>query len=283
MKNFWLRCGILVILFLSSACADSLMPRADEDPHIGIGTAGPAAIILDPVVITVPGCDPYTDLNWCEGEGGNCISSGDSDPSEFVGLAGCGDNGGAIGGDRDGGGSRGGSGGGAPKPCPDYGCPTEPVSCDPQYDPECHQPLTTTDSATLQTAIERHRRDPSEFTDPAIAQQCSELIAEFDRLYAAGLVFRGGSDTPEGDPLTGTHVGAYDPVSGALHFEPSALDNANGGDLAAVRSVYITALHESAHSLGYTHTDPLWAGDYDLFAETPFNLLSKGTNTCIKW
>jgi hypothetical protein len=76
-------------------------------------------------------------------------------------------------------------------------------------------------------------------------------------------------------------VGAYDPVSGTMHFEPSALDAANAGDATAIRNIVNTALHEAAHSLGFGHTDPVWMGSYDLYAEAPFDLLSPGTNSCI--
>lgn len=114
-----------------------------------------------------------------------------------------------------------------------------------------------------------------------VRRQCAEMMSEFDRLYAAGLVFRGGTDTPEGDPLTPTHVGAFDLVAGTMHFEPLALDAANRGDAAAIRSLFNTALHESAHSLGFNHTEPIMSGGYDLYAEQPFNLLSPGTNSCI--
>lgn len=66
-----------------------------------------------------------------------------------------------------------------------------------------------------------------------------------------------------------------------MHFEPSALDAANAADPAAIRNIVNTALHEAAHSLGFDHTDPMWMGSYDLYAEAPLNLLSPGTNSCI--
>jgi hypothetical protein len=107
------------------------------------------------------------------------------------------------------------------------------------------------------------------------------MMTEFDGLFQAGKVFRGNSDTPPNDPLTGVHVGAYDPVAGTIHFEPSALDAANRGDPSAIRNVFNTALHEAAHSLGFTHTDALWMGSYDLYMEAPFSLLSPGVNSCL--
>jgi hypothetical protein len=74
---------------------------------------------------------------------------------------------------------------------------------------------------------------------------------------------------------------AYDPVSKTMHFEPSTLDAANAGDAVAIRNIVNSALHESAHSLGFMHSEPFWNGSYDLYAESPFSLLSPGTNSCI--
>ena len=62
---------------------------------------------------------------------------------------------------------------------------------------------------------------------------------------------------------------------------PSAHENDRAGDATAIRNIVNTALHEAAHSLGFDHTEPLWMGSYDLYAEAPFNLLSPGTNSCI--
>ena len=81
--------------------------------------------------------------------------------------------------------------------------------------------------------------------------------------------------------MTPTHVALYHPDSGTMHFEPSALDAANAGDATAIRNILNSALHEAAHALGFVHTDPVWSGSHDLYAEAPFNLLSPGTNSCI--
>lgn len=159
--------------------------------------------------------------------------------------------------------------------------PSGSAACNPQTDTLCNQPLTSTDLATLGAAFTAYLKPAPQFTDPEKAAQCAALKAEYDRLFSAGKVYRGRSDTQPGDPLTPVHVGAYDPISGTMHFEPAALDAANTRDPAAMRSLVNTALHESAHALGYTHTDPVWAGTYDLYAEAPFNLLSPGTNSCM--
>jgi hypothetical protein len=167
---------------------------------------------------------------------------GTGDP-EYAALSGCG----------------GSSGGGytPPPPPPD---PDVPGDCNPQYDPDCNQPLTATDLSTLRNAFSVHIKPATQFTDPAAAEQCRQLKAEYDRLMTTGKVFRGGFDTPDNDPHTSVHVGAYDPVSMTMHFEPSALDAANAGDATAIRNIVNTALHEAAHSLGFDHTDPIWSG-----------------------
>jgi hypothetical protein len=58
--------------------------------------------MLDPVVIVVPGgCDPYTDINFCEGSGGgSCISGVSPSLGDFDTLAGCGEPGGGGGGTK---------------------------------------------------------------------------------------------------------------------------------------------------------------------------------------
>jgi hypothetical protein len=145
---------------------------------------------------------------------------------------------------------------------PGGGTPQNPGTgdCNPLLDPNCYQPLTSADSASIATAIQRHRRPASQFTDPAKAQQCSQLMAEFDRLFRTGMVFRGGSDTPPNDPHTEEHVGAWDPIGRKIHFERSALDKANQGNSVAIRELFNTALHEAAHALNFSHTPP-WTQD----------------------
>lgn len=103
----------------------------------------------------------------------------------------------------------------------------------------------------------------------------------FDKLMVTGKVFRGIANTAPNDTLTKTHFGAYDPQSGTMHFDPSGLNAANGGDPSAIRNLVNTALHEGAHFLGYDHSPPIWAGSYDLYAEAPFSLLSPGDNSCL--
>lgn len=76
---------ILFTLVFGAACADSTMPER-RTADLG-GEAGPANsdLVLPPVIVTVPHCDPSTDLNWCEGSGdgggGQCMSGAGSEMS----------------------------------------------------------------------------------------------------------------------------------------------------------------------------------------------------------
>jgi hypothetical protein len=143
-------------------------------------------------------------LDWCAD---NCeMSAPGMDDPEHLSTAGCNNTGG-------------------PTPPPSGGYypppPTNP-ECNPQYDPDCNKPLTSADSTTLRSGFQKHIN--TQFTDPAKAAQCKQLKDEFDRLMASGNVYRGAYDTPPNDPHTAVHVGAYDPASGTMHFEPSAMD-----------------------------------------------------------
>ena len=289
MRTFVLRFAALTVLLLAvGGCTDAvtLPDNAGRAPDVtavaASQDAAPSALCCDPIIVIVPRCDPWMSLDWCEGEGGNCASSQPviGYPDAYLGVSSCIDGGGGGG---SGDGRLPGGGGTTPKPnpCPDYGCTPPPTTCNPQYDPDCNQPLTAQDTATIRTAIQRHMKPASQFTDPVAAQQCAELMNEFNRLYQAGNVFRGNSDTPPNDPLTDQHVGAYDPASGTIHFEPSSLDKANQGDRNAIRNLFNTALHEAGHSLGKLYTPPLWMGSHDLYMEAPYSLLSPGTNSCI--
>lgn len=262
--------GLLVTI---AGCADApTAPDAAERPTIAIGDAGISrGLGLEPVIVR--GCDPT--ITECDDDGGgdSCLSGGQGTSGPEVGSTNScpGD------GDTGAGGDGGGSGSGTPTQ------PSDPYDgeCNPQYDPDCNQPLTAADSAALKNGFTVHLRPASQFTDPAKAEQCRQMKGEFDRLMVTGSVYRGKFDTPPNDAQTDAHVGAYDPVSRTMHFEPGAMDAANAGDPDAIRNIVNTALHEAAHALGFDHTDPVWIGTYDLYTEAPFNLLSPGTDTCI--
>jgi hypothetical protein len=279
-----MRLAALFGLLLMVGCGDSVtLPEAGQASANLTAVAAPdedhdAPACCDPIIVIVKGpeeCDKYVSLS-CPGEGDDCMYS----TGEFDTTFGC---------LPPGGGGPG--GGGTPPSCPTWdpnypacqsGPPPPTGGCDPRYDPGCHQPLTGPDSTTLRTAKQLHRKPASQFTDPAKAQFCAQLANEFDRLFGAGKVFRGSSVTPPNDKKTPAHVALYYRTTGEMHFEPDVLDRANNGDAAAIRSIYNSALHEAAHSLGFPdHSDPLWSGDYDFYAESPYDLLSPGANSCI--
>jgi hypothetical protein len=282
------------MLLMLGGCGDgpTLSDRpegAGDAPNLTSGAGAESdeyqtSACCETVVVTVPGgapppppkCDPWTSLNWCEGDG-DCMTGTLINPHDPEVMA---PSAGSTGCYYGGGGSVPPPPTG-PVPCPEYECPPPDGTCDPRYMAKCEKPLTPADSAALRTAIQRHLKPASQFTDPPKAQQCAQLMGEFDRLFAAGKVFRGASDTREGHPLSPAHVALYSQSSGTMHFEPSALNAANAGDPLAVRNLLNSALHEAAHSLGYGHTEPVWSGDYDLYTEAPFDLLSPGTNSCI--
>lgn len=160
-----------------------------------------------------------------------------------------------------------------------YGWDPGTPSCDPQYDPNCYQPLNEADKKLLGETINARLRPISEFTDPAARQTCELLFTEWQSRYTGGKVFRGGTQTVAGDQGVGEHWGAYDKDTGNMHFDPEGLDAAATGDATAVREMMNTALHEAAHALGFEHTDPV--GPF--YQEHPYTLLSPGANSCIKW
>jgi hypothetical protein len=263
------------LLVAASGCNDApTAPDATERSKVVAGDAGiSSSILLEPVIVR--GCDPT--ITECDDDAGwgSCASGGQGTLDPEMGSTESCPGGGGSGAGGDGGSVGGGTGG--------DGTPSDPYEdgCNPQVDPECNQPLTSADSVALMGAFALHLRPAAQFTDASKAAQCSQMKAEFDRLMAAGDVYRGKFDTPPNDSITPVHVGAYDPVSKTIHFEPSAMDAANRGDPDAIRNVVNTALHEAAHSLGLRHSDPVWMGSYDLYAEAPFNLLSPGSNSCI--
>lgn len=126
--------AMLCVLTVAAACADA--PTA---PVANARGSGPSKYTLEPVIVIGhpqdPGCNPYTDLNFCQGSGGTCMTSidpGTTDP-ELVYLSSCYGGGGGTsapgGGGTPGGGSPGTPGGGS------IG------NCDPATDSDCENPL----------------------------------------------------------------------------------------------------------------------------------------------
>lgn len=94
----------LFALMFGAACADTTMPAESRSMTQVHGTEASGDYLLPPVTVTVPQCDPYTDLNWCQesgGGGGDCMTS--TAAGDGLTLSSCGGSGG---------GSSGGGGGG---------------------------------------------------------------------------------------------------------------------------------------------------------------------------
>jgi hypothetical protein len=161
---------------------------------------------------------------------------------------------------------------------------SEPTpTCDPQSDPGCELPLTDTDKRVILSVVGRFRRSDSAFTDSRARDLCTRMADKFSEMFAAGLVFRGATDTHAGDPNIGTHRGAYDPNTGHIHFDPSYLALASSGDAYWERDLANDALHEAAHALGFDHGDSTNSPWGPIYGESPFNLLSPGSNSCLNW
>lgn len=256
------RLAVLFVALFAAACAD--VPTAPMGKGAGSARSSGNYILEPIVVVGTPKCDPYLDLNWCQGDGGgDCMTSAAGGPSspDAMTLSGCPGSGG------------GGGGGSLPSPTD-----PDPAVCIPDKNPDCLQPLSIWDKETIRQAFSRHLR--TSFTDPAAAQKCNQLATRFNQMLAEGRVYRGAFGST-GEPTDPLHVAAYDRLKRTIHFEPDALAAANGGDAAAVRNILNSALHEAAHSLNLNHTSPLWMGSYDLYSESPFDLLSPGANSCI--
>ncbi|HEX6909091.1 MAG TPA: hypothetical protein VF142_01775 [Longimicrobium sp.] len=120
--------GFAGMMFAVAGCQDATLPATSApdlpsaDVLIGEDYQSPAC--CDEVVVIAPGptepvCDPYTDANWCQDSGGECMTS--LGGGEMQGLSGC---------DDGTGGSTGGSGGytdgGGSTPSPDDTVEPEP-------------------------------------------------------------------------------------------------------------------------------------------------------------
>jgi hypothetical protein len=67
-----------------------------------------------------------------------------------------------------------------------------------------------------------------------------------------------------------------------MHFEPNLLDSAAIGNEKALRELANTALHETAHAMGYEHTDPVNSPWGPLYTEDYFNKLDAGGDSCMR-
>jgi hypothetical protein len=91
--------AVSLAFLLAAACSDS--PTA---PGAGVGDtgAGRTDLLLEPVVVVgtprQPGCDPYTDVNFCQGDdGGVCMTGISPALGDFSTVTGCPDTGGSTG------------------------------------------------------------------------------------------------------------------------------------------------------------------------------------------
>jgi len=162
---------------------------------------------------------------------------------------------------------EGGSGG-----YPEAGGKTGVTTCPASTDPSCLQPLTPTDRATIQSALNTYARPESEFTDPAAKDACRQMRADFEARLASGDVFRGAYDT--------NHYGTH--WNGSIHFDPQGLNNAAAGNASALKDLAVTAYHETLHALGYDHGPPTWVGNVDFYYDPQFVHLNPGSNSCVK-
>lgn len=145
--------------------------------------------------------------------------------------------------------------------------------CDPQTDPNCEKPLTSTDSITILKAIRDYVRPDTAIADTTKRRKCKEMLDAFRTTFAKNDVFRGGSNTTGED----AHFGME--FRSRIHFDPWLLNRAAGGDTIALRELANTALHEAAHVIDKDHPNGETNG---IYTDEPFNLLPPGPNACIR-
>lgn len=281
MRTMILRLTALLALVLGTAgCTDGstpLTPASDISAVADQQQTAAGCCVLDPVVVVVPGCDPYTSLDWCQGDGGDdqCMASTPSGQT----VLGCNDS------------------GGTPGTCPTWDVSCQPTdgaggtppgttdpACDPTVDPACHKPLTGADSAAISLALVQYLRPLSSIQDETARRQCEHMANAFDTLYRNGRVHRGAYTTMTGDPGAVPHTGAWDPNTGRMHIDPRYLDLAARGGEAALRELLDTLLHEAAHALDLDHPNGYVSSPWGpVFSDPYFNLLTVGANSCLNW
>lgn len=81
------------LILMTAACSDAVLPEEPgrQRPGVSVGGSSPESdVILPPVIVTVPECDPYTDANWCQGDGGGeCMTEILPSPGEMVAPSNC--------------------------------------------------------------------------------------------------------------------------------------------------------------------------------------------------
>lgn len=241
----------LFLTLVVAACADAPTdPTGETRPGTGPSRGG---LVLDPVVVVghPAGCDPYTDLNGCEGDDGKdpvCMTStGPGSPDAYT-LSGCTGTGSGGPGGGDGGGGGGGSPTG-PEPTPDEERPLDGDMVRDTVPPDCSAanlsqwqalvcfralpPDSVQTRATLQALDEIAKRGEE---CAAIAQQGRDLLA------AGRLSF---FVWQEGD------AGGYGHRNTGIQ-----LDEAGARLYGTFGSNFEeTLVHEIDHVLGYEHID----------------------------
>jgi hypothetical protein len=135
--------GVLGVFLLCAGCGD-LPTQASVAPDPTSTTAlsdqQTSTTCCAPVIVIVPGgCDPYTDLNWCEGDGDCQMSEPGTGDPENAQLAGCGEPPKLPG------------GGGYKPPAPTEPVPTEPADTCKTGDPIVDDPQVSTGLQDLWT------------------------------------------------------------------------------------------------------------------------------------
>lgn len=77
-------CILTLFALALAACADVTAP--ERSPVLETGQAGPSNTdyVLPPIKVVAPGgCDPYTDLNWCQGDD-DCMMGSATDDSQTI-------------------------------------------------------------------------------------------------------------------------------------------------------------------------------------------------------
>lgn len=236
----WTILAVLALSFAAAACGDATLPApSSEDAQTPAGEAGIGrTIILPPVTVTVPHCDPYTDLNFCQddGEGGDCMTSAGAE-DEFAAVMGCGPGDGGPGG-----GKAGGLGGPGGVPDPPTECTTSDcvdvdtdLSMDMARDtipPDCRaSDLTVWQEVYCTSTIDADQARKTQQALDRIAQRGAEcaLIAQRGReLLAAGEIrfylWTNERATGYGHANTGIQLAEqlldrYDPLAPDQDFE----------------------------------------------------------------
>lgn len=253
MKSLRLAALLLVAFIGVSACVDSTLPVTEQ----GAPTASSqGSLLLPPVVVAVPRCDPLADLSWCEDDdgGGVCTTSADwGSADRFQSVSGCETGGtGGTGGTGSTGGT-GGTGGGTS----DRETSQRDSAARNDYDPDmappdCTKPvLANWEHAYCTSQIaadERLRR-----TVLAL-HRVSARGGECANIAAVGQAMLDGGEIryfPHVESIHGDYAGWGAPELGAL-LATFWVDDF-GGTESGFRNFDNKLIHEVEHAMGRPH------------------------------